>query len=67
MPHENLKFAHRYNPDGTIDSICPRCFQTIAHVKYEAELPRNEQKHICDQYTLEKVARGLGGMGQKYR
>ena len=27
---EHLKFAHRFNPDGTVDSICPRCFVTVA-------------------------------------
>ena len=60
MPEGVFKFAHRPNPDETIDSICPRCFQTVAHVKYEAELPRHEQKHVCDQHILERFGRGIG-------
>lgn len=45
---EGLKFAHRKNPDRTVDSICTRCFKTIANVENEADLPRIEQRHFCD-------------------
>jgi hypothetical protein len=41
------KFAHRSNPDGTVDAICVQCFQTIAKVSVKAELPKLEQEHIC--------------------
>ena len=42
------KFAHRSNSDGTVDTICIRCFQTVATVSDEAELAKIEQEHICD-------------------
>lgn len=42
------KFAHRSNPDGTVDTICIRCFQTVATVFDDTELPRLEQDHRCD-------------------
>jgi len=41
------KFARRSNPDGTVDSICSRCFQTPASVSDETELPKLEQEHTC--------------------
>lgn len=50
MPLGFLPFAHRYNPNGTCDSICPRCFQTIATVRDEAQLPRIESQHVCDPH-----------------
>jgi hypothetical protein len=37
-------FGRRYNSDGTVDSICPRCFQTLATVKDESEFSRFEQE-----------------------
>jgi len=46
------KFAHRSNPDGTVDTICTCCFQTIATVSDEAKLPKIEQEHICDPVIL---------------
>jgi hypothetical protein len=57
MPHRLLKFAHRHNPDGTYDSICPRCIQTIATVRDETELPRIESQHTCDPDILERFGR----------
>lgn len=41
-------FARRRNKDSSIDSICTKCFQTIASVAYEDDLAAHEQKHICD-------------------
>ena len=42
------QFAHRMNKNGTIDSICPRCYTTIATSIWEADLDRTEATHICD-------------------
>ena len=50
---ESLKFAHRKNLDGTVDSICPRCAATVATVYVEGELLINEQLHICDPALME--------------
>ena len=57
MPIGFLIFAHRYNPDGTFDTICSRCFQTIATVRDETELPKIESQHVCDQHILERFVR----------
>ena len=41
-------FSHRENRDGTIDSICPKCFATIATSSLESELEQKEHEHHCD-------------------
>jgi hypothetical protein len=48
----HLKFAHRFNPDGTVDSICPRCFVTVDSAAKELDLVVNEEKHICDPFLV---------------
>jgi hypothetical protein len=45
-------YAHRYNEDGSWDSICKKCFQTAAHVLSdgtEAELSAFEASHHCEE------------------
>jgi hypothetical protein len=49
-------FAHRHNLDGTWDSICTKCFLTIATERSEDRLLMNEHRHDCD--SLMK-ARGM--------
>ena len=51
-----LKFAHRSNLDGTMDSICRRCIATVATVYDEFELLRYEQQHICDPVLVERFS-----------
>jgi hypothetical protein len=46
------KFPHRTNADGTIDSICPRCYVTIASSTWEAELEGMEAVHVCEPGLL---------------
>jgi hypothetical protein len=41
-------FVHHTNGDGTIDSICTRCFVTVATESGDAALQREERAHICD-------------------
>ena len=43
----NFEFPHRMNKDGTIDSICPRCFVTLGRSTWEADLDRMEAAHLC--------------------
>jgi hypothetical protein len=44
-------FARRRNKDLSIDSICTKCFLTIATVRGESgDLASQEQHHICDPY-----------------
>jgi hypothetical protein len=40
-------YPHRHNPDGTHDSICASCFQTVARSRHEAELADAEAQHTC--------------------
>jgi hypothetical protein len=43
-------FAHRRNPDRSIDSICTTCFHTIASEESDDELMAHEGRHSCDPY-----------------
>ncbi|WP_109488255.1 hypothetical protein [Occallatibacter savannae] len=43
----HFEFPHRMNKDGTIDSVCPRCFATVGCSTWEAELERLEAAHSC--------------------
>jgi hypothetical protein len=40
-------YAHRCNADGSFDSICLHCFQTVASASTDAVLAQNEMKHRC--------------------
>ena len=46
------EFVHRENRDGTIDSICRRCFVTVVSSTLRADLERREKDHICDPLAL---------------
>jgi len=41
-------FPHRHNSDGSFDSICAKCFATVANSKLEGELEEPEKQHVCD-------------------
>ena len=43
-----ISFARRRNQDSTVDSICTRCYQTIASGNSEANLAAAEEVHSCD-------------------
>ncbi len=40
-------YVHRPNKDGSYDSICTRCFATVASARNEAELTMLESTHTC--------------------
>jgi hypothetical protein len=48
----SMLFPHRTNPDGTIDSFCPRCFETVGTSTWEADLEHMEAAHICEPWRL---------------
>jgi len=52
MSSEKLRFAYRANEDGTVDSICPHCFVTVATAMDEAEMCLPEKLHVCDPFLL---------------
>ena len=45
------QFVHRHNGDGSWDSICSKCFRTVANENHEEELFSDEQKHECSALT----------------
>jgi hypothetical protein len=45
-------YSHRFNADGTIDSICRRCFRTVAKVRQESDLEFCEREHICESQYM---------------
>ena len=42
-----VEFVHRKNPDSTIDSICMKCYLTVATATAEDDLSAAESKHNC--------------------
>jgi hypothetical protein len=42
-----IQFPHRHNSDGTYDSICPKCYRTVAAERLERNLAAKERAHIC--------------------
>ena len=55
MAVTSAHFPHRRNPNGTFDSICIGCFQTIATKTEEFQLAQQELVHICDESSLGKI------------
>lgn len=49
-----IKFIHRINEDGSIDSICRDCFVTVATAKSTSELEHEERQHDCEPVLLER-------------
>jgi len=43
-----ISFARRQNHDSTIDSICTKCYQTIASGQSDSSLASAEENHRCD-------------------
>lgn len=48
LMQETPAFSHRQNPDSTFDSICKRCYRTIATTESESDLIRSEKEHTCE-------------------
>jgi len=46
-------FPHRRNPDGSFDSICPKCFRTVATRRNEADLAQDERDHVCEDDAID--------------
>ena len=40
-------FRHRHNPDGSWDSICMKCYLTVATAAKVDDLQEHEQSHDC--------------------
>jgi hypothetical protein len=42
-----LGFPRLRNADGTFDSMCIKCFASVARSKQEADLEGMEDAHVC--------------------
>ena len=51
-------FQHRLNASGSYDSICIRCFTTVAKAQKESELAGHESAHTCDEWELYRLSQG---------
>ena len=68
-------FAHRHNLDGSWDSICTKCFLTVASECGEDGLPMHERHHDCnsliearrDTTSIPERLRGAGAMLDGHR
>jgi hypothetical protein len=49
-------FPHRFNVNGSFDSICTLCHMTVATAKIEAELSQHERVHVCNAIRMFQVA-----------
>jgi hypothetical protein len=43
-----ISFARRQNRDSSVDSICTKCYQTIASAENVKDLVDVEEAHQCD-------------------
>jgi len=55
MPYTSHPFAHRTNPDGTIDSICKTCLVTAGTAEEPEALKAIEDAHVCEPWRLEVI------------
>ncbi len=52
-------FPHRYNADGSFDSICSECFRTVATASTEDLLEAEEKAHPdrCKGFSFTELYR----------
>ena len=43
----NKDFTHRHNTDGSVDSICMKCFRTVGSCQSETDLEVDEMVLDC--------------------
>jgi hypothetical protein len=53
---EEHSFSHRLNDDATIDSICPRCFETVGHCLEEGDLERQNKTTFATHRVSSTIA-----------
>jgi hypothetical protein len=50
-----LRFAHRRLPSGTVDSICLKCYKTVAITRDEVDQKAQEAAHICTGLNMAEL------------
>jgi hypothetical protein len=59
-------FAHRCNAGSVVDSICLKCYQTVARTTDPTDRQAQEAAHQCEGYDLAALLRpGEPGGGTK--
>ena len=58
-------FPHRRKSDGTFESICLSCLETVAHAATEADLHEHDRQHVCRE-VVPKIPTAPRGM-TKYK
>jgi hypothetical protein len=53
---DHWTFTHRLHPDGSFESICPVCFETVSCQEREQDLLPAEHAHACEPDSLGKLA-----------
>jgi hypothetical protein len=53
-------FAYRRNLDGSVDSICLRCYLTAATARNDADLHERETAHQCPDLRSKSKKKPLG-------
>lgn len=53
MSPAHTPFVRRANANGTTDTICTRCFTTVATAMWESDLDEAEQRHLCNPKLVE--------------
>jgi hypothetical protein len=61
-PSGTAEFARRIHLNGTIDSICLRCFHTVATSQDESDLLVYEARHACENPLHVSRHRNTPGM-----
>lgn len=46
-------YTHRRNADGTVDTICHKCYATVTNRPSEAGLDASEHEQVCDLQVLQ--------------
>jgi len=59
LPVTSVAYGRRRNLDGTTDSICRKCFVTVATARQETDLHCAEHSHTCDPNVLEYWNRAM--------
>ena len=49
-------FIHRLDPYGSVQSVCPDCFEMVGESEEEEDLAGAERSHACDPESLVKLA-----------
>ena len=52
MANHSTLYTHRRNDDGSYDSICRACFESVARSLPESKVARYEKAHECHSAFL---------------